>query len=497
MFLCSILICICIFLLMLRLRWRRPRDFPPGPPPLPLLGNLLDLNLNNPMKDLERLRKHYGNVFSIFLGSKPAVVINGLEAMKEAMVTKSIEFAGRPSDVLMTHLGKNRLFAQDYGPVWKKQRRFGAMALKTFGVGEQSIEERILGELQHTTERLENSIGNKFHPHLMFHSLAYNINHLALFGTRYDYDNDFIEEVSRSFAEVSKIVSGPWGLLYDSLPIIRGLPLPFKRAFDEYKCGDSKLYAFIQAGHCQPYFQNDRKLASRVIGEHEETREPGQPPDPDGRYQEKRNELESSTLLSLLFAGTDTIANTFLTGFLYLMTRPHVQERCQQEIDLLLDMRRHASYEDRHRMPYVQAVIHEIQRVANIAPLSVYHSTTSDTELMGYSLPKGTLVIQSLDSVLKEEGSWKFPHQFEPENFLDDHGEFVKPEAFMPFSAGARVCPGEGLARVELFLVFVTLLRRFKFIWPEEDGPPDYTPVFGLISSPKPFHMKIELRELD
>ncbi|XP_053715671.1 cytochrome P450 2F2-like [Synchiropus splendidus] len=486
MFLSSILIWISIFLLMLRLKWRRPRHFPPGPSPLPLLGNLLELNLQNPMKDLERLRKRYGNVFSIYLGSQLAVVINGLAASKEAMVTKSTEFAGRPADSLLTHLAKNGVFAEDYGPVWKKRRRFALMSLKTFGMGKQSMEQRIHGELQHTIETLESSIGKKVSPSQMFHTLAFNTLCLVLFGTRYNYDDSFIRVVTRGFHENTKIASGGWGLLYDSLPVIRGLPLPFRRAFRNS--------------------EEHRELVGRIISDHEGTREPGQPRDLVDCYLddlEKKNSPESSksttetmaVLLDLLFAGSDTVSKTFLTGFLYLMNHPHIQERCQREIDLVLEVGCHASYEDRHRMPYVQAVIHEIQRVANIIPLIVYRTTTTDTQLMGYSVPKGTLVIQSLDSVLKDEGAWKVPHQFEPENFLNDHGEFVKPEAFMPFSAGARVCLGEGLARLELFLVFVTLLRRFKFIWPEEDGAPDYTPVFGVSTSPKPYHMKVELRE--
>ncbi|KAF3854473.1 hypothetical protein F7725_022528, partial [Dissostichus mawsoni] len=113
-----------------------------------------------------------------------------------------------------------------------------------------------------------------------------------------------------------------------------------------------------------------------------------------------------------------------------------------------------------------------------------------------------------LDKLVQEEGQWKSPHEFNPENFLNDRGEFVKPEAFVPFStglieemslgygeyaflpAGHRMCLGEVLARMELFLIVVTLLRRFKFIWPEDAGEPDYTPVFGSTQTPKPYSMK-------
>ncbi|MED6275461.1 hypothetical protein CHARACLAT_026765 [Characodon lateralis] len=107
---------------------------------------------------------------------------------------------------------------------------------------------------------------------------------------------------------------------------------------------------------------------------------------------------------------------------------------------------------------------------------------------------QGTMIIQNLISVLSEEGQWKFPHEFNPENFLNEHGEFVKSEAFMPFSTGHRMCLGEGLARMELFLIMVTLLRKFNFIWPEDAGEPDFTPVYGATLTPKSYFMKVQLR---
>uniref|UniRef100_A0A3P9PYX5 Cytochrome P450 2D9-like n=1 Tax=Poecilia reticulata TaxID=8081 RepID=A0A3P9PYX5_POERE len=129
-----------------------------------------------------------------------------------------------------------------------------------------------------------------------------------------------------------------------------------------------------------------------------------------------------------------------------------------------------------------------IQRIANTVPLSVFHCTTKDSELMGYSIPQGTMIIQNLDSMLREEGQWKFPHEFNPENFLNEQGEFLFCEP------GSRICLGESLARMELFLIIVTLLRRFKFVWPEDAGKPDLTPVFGATLTPKPYFMKIQLR---
>ncbi|XP_038562719.1 cytochrome P450 2F2-like [Micropterus salmoides] len=488
MFASVTLLCLCVVFIILQLKSRRPKNFPPGPTALPILGNILHLNLENPLKDFERLRKSYGDVYSLFIGSKPAVIINGVKAMKEALVTKATDFAGRPQDLFVNDATVSKgVILADYGSFWRDHRRFALMTLRNFGLGKDSMEERIHGELRYTIDTLEKSIGKSFSPRLMFHNAASNIICQVLFGTRYEYDDEFIKVIVQCFTENAKIANGPWAMLYDTLPMIRNLPLPFSKAFKNVKT-------------CQ-------NLVKCLLTEHKKTRVPGEPRDFLDCYldeMEKRGNDGSSFsedeltsyVLDLHFAGTDTTSNTLLTGFLYLMTYPHIQERCQQEIDRVLEGKDRASFDDRHHMPYMQAVIHEVQRIANTVPLSVFHCTTKDTELMGYSIPKGTMIIPNLTSLLSEEGQWKFPHEFNPENFLNDKGEFVKPEAFMPFSAGPRMCLGEGLARMELFLIMVTLLRMFKFIWPEDAGVPDYSPVYGVTLTPKPYHMKVQHRAM-
>ncbi|XP_026168035.1 cytochrome P450 2J6-like [Mastacembelus armatus] len=483
-----ILLCLCFLILILRLTPQRPKNFPPGPPVLPILGNLLNLSLENPLKDFERLKKSYGNVYSVFIGLRPAVVLNGVKAVKEAIVTNANDFSGRPQDMLANDIGERKgVILADYGSSWREHRRFALMTLKNFGLGKTSMEERIHGEIQYVVDTLEQSIGKALRPEVMFHNATSNIICQVLFGTRYEYNDEFIRTIVRCFTNISKIINGPWGTLYDSLPMIRSLPLPFNKAYKT--------------------IETCKNLVIPLINKHKKTRVPGEPRDIVDCYLDelaKRGNNGSSFsedqlliyVLDLYLAGTDTTSNTLLTGFLYLMTHPHIQERCQQEIDQVLEAKDRASFEDRHNMPYVQAVIHEVQRIANTVPLSVFHCTSKDTELMGYSIPRGTLIIPNLTSVLNEEGQWKFPHEFNPENFLNDKGEFVKPEAFMPFSTGPRMCLGEGLARMELFLIIVTLLRKFKFIWPEDAGKPDYTQVYGVTLTPKPYPMKVQLRAM-
>ncbi|XP_062375522.1 cytochrome P450 2F2-like [Sardina pilchardus] len=474
-------------LLFLLLKIQRPNKFPPGPRALPLLGNLLDFNLVNPLNDLQRLSDQYGKVFSVYIGSRPAVILNGVEAIKEALVTRGVDFGGRPQDLMVNDVLKDKgLILLDYGHIWKEHRRFALMTLRNFGMGKQSMEDKILGELSYVISKLEKSVGKSLSPQTMFHNTSSNIIFTVLFGARYEHDDETLKIFIKLFTENARIANGPWAMIYDSVPLARSLPLPFKKAFDN--CATAK------------------ELCINLVEEHKKTRVPGEPRhfldcylDELEKKGDDRSSFEEAriiwNILDLHFAGTDTTSNTLLTAFLYLSTHTDIQDKCYQEIDEVLEGKDKVCFEDRHQMPYTQAVIHESLRVARTVPLSVFHRTTKDTELMDYRIPKGTLIIPNLASVLSEEGQWKFPHEFNPSNFLNEQGQLVKPEAFVPFSAGPRMCLGEGLARMELFLIIVTLLRRFKFSWPEDAGDPDFSLIFGVTMTPHPYSMMVTLRK--
>ncbi|NWI08515.1 CP2G1 protein, partial [Crypturellus soui] len=118
--------------------------------------------------------------------------------------------------------------------------------------------------------------------------------------------------------------------------------------------------------------------------------------------------------------------------------------------------------EDRARMPYADAVIHEVQRVSDLLPMDVPHMVTRDTLFRGYLLPKGTEVYPLLSTALNDPSMFANPNAFDPGNFLGADGSFRKNEAFVPFSSGKRICLGEALARMELFLFFTSVLQRFR-----------------------------------
>ncbi|XP_015210913.2 cytochrome P450 2J2-like isoform X2 [Lepisosteus oculatus] len=190
--------------------------------------------------------------------------------------------------------------------------------------------------------------------------------------------------------------------------------------------------------------------------------------------------------LDLFIAGTETTTTSLLWALLYMIKYPDIQKKVQAEIDRVIGKERQPSMADRVYLPYTDAVIHETQRHGNTVPLNAPRMTNKDTTLGGHFLPKGTTIIANLTSVLFDKTEWQTPNTFNPGHFLDSEGKFVRREAFIPFSAGGRMCLGEQLARMELFLFFTFLLQKFTFT--STDGKqPSMEYKLGVVRNPLPF----------
>lgn len=202
----------------------------------------------------------------------------------------------------------------------------------------------------------------------------------------------------------------------------------------------------------------------------------GQGKDPEGLFTEAN---VVACVLDMVMAGTETTAATLQWAALLMGKHPRVQSRVQEELDRALGPARLPRPEDVHALPYTNAVLHEVQRFITLLPHAP-RCTVANTQLGPYLLPKGTPVLALLNSVLLDETQWETPRHFNPGHFLDADGRFVKRPAFLPFSAGRRVCVGESLARSELFLLFAGLLQRYRLL------PPPGLSAAALDTTPAP-----------
>ncbi|XP_075044992.1 cytochrome P450 2J4-like isoform X1 [Mixophyes fleayi] len=467
-------------------KWSRPKGFPPGPPALPVMGNMLQMDFTNPMKALRKFSQTYGPVYSIYLGFTPAVVVRGLKDLKEVLVNKGVEFADRPQSKMTEVITKYKgLVMAPYGRAWKEHRRFTLSTLRNFGLGKKSMEERICEESSYLIQDLKENKDTLYDPHFVIDNAVSNIICSIVFGRRYNYDDRTFRDILNIVHDNLKLSSGIWAQLYNEFGFLRYLPLPHWKIFRNIEI----IFGFLR----------------KVLEEHKKTRVPGQPRDyidcyleeldkdqEDGSNKSTFDDENLFTSVSDLFiAGTETTSASLEWCLLYMMTYPDIQEKCREEINTIRGDREHLDYEDRVRMPYTQAVLQEVQRFASIVPMGIPHSPIKDIQLNGYTIPKGTVIIPDLSSVHYDESQWKYPHEFNPENFLNEEGELMKVDSFLPFSAGPRSCLGENLARMEIFLFFTTMLTHFEFQCPDHKSPPDLTPVFGITRPPKHFKMRL------
>uniref|UniRef100_A0A5F8GFG9 Cytochrome P450 family 2 subfamily U member 1 n=1 Tax=Monodelphis domestica TaxID=13616 RepID=A0A5F8GFG9_MONDO len=170
------------------------------------------------------------------------------------------------------------------------------------------------------------------------------------------------------------------------------------------------------------------------------------------------------------------------------------KEKVQKEIEKVIGPDRAPSLTDKVHMPYTEATIMEVQRMSAVVPFGIPRMTSEKTTLQGYTIPKGTMIIANLWAIHRDPAIWENPKNFSPERFLDEEGQLIKREHFIPFGIGKRVCMGEQLAKMELFLMFVSLMQNFIFTFPKDAKKPIMPGKFGLTLSPHPFNVIVSKR---
>ncbi|XP_043837559.1 cytochrome P450 1B1 [Dromiciops gliroides] len=486
-------------------RCRRPpwaSCSPPGPFQWPLIGNAVEVG-NIPHLSFCRLARRYGDVFQIRLGNCPVVVLNGERAIRQALVQQGSAFASRPQFASFQLVSNGRSLAfSKYSEIWKVQRRVAHSTVRAFSTGQvrsrRVLEQHVLSEARELVELLvQGSAGGAFlNPGPLTVVAVANVMSAVCFGCRYSHSDEEFRGLLSHNERFGRTVGA--GSLVDVLPWLQRFPNPVRTAYRDFQKLNHDFYSFVL----------DKFL------KHKSSLQPGAPPrdmmdafiHTVGKEEESSGEAKAglrldteyvpATVTDIFGASQDTLS-TALQWLLILFIRyPEVQAQVQEELDRVVGRDRLPSLDDQPHLPYVMAFLYEAMRFSSFVPVTIPHATTIDTSVMGYHIPKDTVVFINQWSVNHDPSKWQNPEDFNPARFLDNKGFIDKDMAsgVMIFSLGKRRCIGEELSKIQLFLFIAILAHQCNFLAnPDEDGEMNFS--YGLTIKPQSFTINVTLRD--
>ena len=464
---------------------RRDKRFPPGPPKLPIVGNLFSLASPDPLANFARLREKYGDIYGIYVGKELNIVFNGYDVINDALLKQGTLFSRRPQHSFAKAVVDYVGIVGTNDKLWKEQRGLAINALQSLCLknGSQHIDRLILTGVNKLLDRLETLDGKPVNLKSYLQVSVAGIITSIILGKFFELDDE-------RFKNYLTFHSGNMAKIPGRLVLINCFSFLLKLPFDAFG-----LKGLIQSVLTWETFMNERLLD-------EEADATGN--DIIALYQAaiKENEEEAlgqsysrkymrNTTFDLAIAGSDTTATTINWILLYLLHYPEVENRLHGEIDDVIGRNRPPSLTDRPDLPYMEATILEALRIAAAAPMAVPHSVPHDVIFKGYLIPKDTNILANLHSVHMDPEIWPEPTKFRPERFLSADQKIEIPKQHIPFSIGPRSCLGETLAKMELFLFMASILQRFNLVPVDMASLPPIKGQLGLTFDPEPFEIRL------
>ncbi|RKP12222.1 cytochrome P450 [Piptocephalis cylindrospora] len=440
----------------------------PGPPGIPLFGNLLQIG-KNPHRILTHWARKYGDVYFLNLGWVKWMVIMTPDAMNDVFVRKSRYFSDRPNQTMLSQIlthESSGMVTVPYGPDYKVRRRIFTSAMSKPVV--RSYNDFLISEARHmcrsiyTDSAKHGSYGMS--PHHNHQWYAINLVLSMTFGIRLGSKDDHLCGEFQRLNDLFFAMSGPSSCMIDFFPFLS----PFLRGQKAEAAKVRESIVGFMHEHFERFLAHREKVISKV-------------PTVLARYVAESleageiNEKTAHILLMEAFeAGLDTTSVALSWMSMLLACNPHVQAKAREEMDRVVGRDRMPTPEDLASLPYIRCVIQESLRMRGPARISPARACSEDMEYRGMHVPKGTWVMASLQGVMTDFSTVDEPYKFRPERWepesLSLSEEATRKQSdrvSWAFGGGRRVCPGLYLAETSLTLTLASLIWSFEIGWGE------------------------------
>ena len=399
------------------------RRLPPGPPGLPVIGNLHEMPKSHPWLTQTELHKKYGPIFSMQYGLSTVIYLGTHEVARELLEKRSNIYSSRPRMVMVGECISqgNRSLILPYGEQWRGYRRLQGSFLSP----RMSNTYRELQDLE--SKQLVSDFLTRDDFFKRYHRYSSSLTFALAYGKRMPTgQEEEVKGVERIMDNLNKAFITNW--IVDSLPFLNNLPdfmKPWKKVADELGDEEREFFNEIRepAAHRRGYNWCKDILTMK---EHKAL-----------------TDVQLSYVIGNTYeAGADTTTMTLQVFTLACVLHPDKVKILQDEIDSVVGRERLPTFDDTEEMPYLSAFVKEVHRWRPVLPGGVPHAVTADDEYMGYHIPKGATVVGGHWAISMDEELYPNADAFEPERFLKN------PDLpFSQFGFGRRKCIGESPAR--------------------------------------------------
>ncbi|KAF8989959.1 cytochrome P450 [Cyathus striatus] len=468
---------------------------PPGPPGLPLIGNVLQISKGKTWLTFSKWNDEYGPIIHLNLAGQHAVVLGNGEVATELLDRRAAIYSGRPKSIVIDILTGGLIFAfKQYDDTWKRMRKAVHKALnnnatKKYHSFQEAESVLVISQLLEKPEEF------KEHLHRASNSLVLSL----LYGQPpIASSSDPKIQMVAAFTERLTTAGAPGANLVEFFTWMRFLPrwmCKWKRDAEDCFVTDSEMVMDLMEGVEKRMNEGTQKpcFMSSLLEDN----------------KQEFSKLESAWMAITLYAAGADIVSDEMTWFVMAMVLyPEAQKRAKEEIDRIVGRERLPNMGDYNNLTYIKALLTECSRWRPIAPMGVPHMLDQDDVYNGYFIPKGTICIPNVWAINRDpEVYGSDVEEFRPERYLDaSTGKLLavtgggKDEGHVSFGFGRRICVGRHVANDSMFILMACILWAFN-ISPAKDELgnvviPNAMEFIneGLATRPKPFPCRIAPR---